>query len=392
MSWPIVPLGELAEIRGGGTPDKKNPDFWGGSIPWASVKDFKGSRISRTVDSITQLGVERSATRIVACGSILVPTRMAVGKVAIAERDLAINQDLKALTPNEKVDRDYLFRAIEAFGPRLEREATGATVKGIKLDTLRSLTIPLPPLDEQKRIAAILDKADALRQARRRAITRLDDLAQSIFYEMFGEELLRHDTAGSSVPLGDLADIGSGITKGRKIRTNELYDTPYLAVANVQERYLKLDVVKSIQASQIERKKYKLRVGDLLLTEGGDPDKLGRGAIWDGSIEDCIHQNHVFRVRFDDSLIQPIYAMWLIGSDYGKRYFLRSAKQTTGIASINKTQLSAFPMLVPSLERQTDFAKRIGAVKRLSASSNASWSQLENLFGSLQTRAFEGEL
>ncbi|EKF39866.1 restriction modification system DNA specificity subunit [Nitratireductor indicus C115] len=167
MNIPVARLGELVKIRGGGTPSKDIPEYWDGSIPWASVKDFKTTDITQTVDSITEAGVANSATSVIPAGSILVPTRMAVGKAAINAVAMAINQDLKALFPTPGVSVRYLLHALLANGPFLERMATGATVKGITLDVLRSLEIPLPPLDEQKRIAAILDKADQLRQKRR---------------------------------------------------------------------------------------------------------------------------------------------------------------------------------------------------------------------------------
>src|ERR1700733_783799 len=99
----VVRLGDIVAVKGGGTPDKSVPAYWGGDIPWASVKDFKSTEINDTVDRITELGVANSATTIIPAGAILVPTRMAVGKVAITTIPLAINQDLKALIPDPKV-------------------------------------------------------------------------------------------------------------------------------------------------------------------------------------------------------------------------------------------------------------------------------------------------
>ena len=127
-----VLLGEVVEIKGGGTPDKSVDAYWQGSIPWASVKDFKSNYITKTVDSITELGLNNSASNLIPAGFIIVPTRMAVGKAAINRIDLAINQDLKALFPNEKVLIPYLLHALLNNSLHLERQATGATVKGIR--------------------------------------------------------------------------------------------------------------------------------------------------------------------------------------------------------------------------------------------------------------------
>jgi type I restriction enzyme S subunit len=188
-----VPLGDIVEIKGGGTPDKKVAAYWDGDIPWASVKDFKSGTLDQTVDRITTAGVAASATNIIPAGHIIVPTRMAVGKAAINTIDMAINQDLKALFPKAAIDTRYLYNVLLASSGTLVEQATGATVKGIKLDVLRSLKIPLPPLEEQKRIAGILDQADALCRLRTRALEKLNTLGQAIFQEMFGDPATEPD-------------------------------------------------------------------------------------------------------------------------------------------------------------------------------------------------------
>lgn len=140
-------------------------------------------------------------------------------------------------------------------------------------------------------------------------------------------------------PLKEVADIGSGVTKGRKLDGQQTVELPYLTVSNVQDGHLNLTKVKSIRIKPTEIEKYQVLHGDFLMTEGGDPDKLGRGAIWNGDIEVCLHQNHVFKVRCNREEPLLEYLRSFVGSYYGKGYFLRVAKQTTGIASINKTQI-----------------------------------------------------
>ncbi|MGL5303683.1 MAG: restriction endonuclease subunit S, partial [Aeromonas sp.] len=150
MTWPMVELGELVTIKGGGTPSKSIDAYWDGDVPWASVKDFKSRYISQTQDCITQAGVENSATNIIPEGIIIIPTRMALGKVAITACDMAINQDLKALFINDEctLDRNYLARYLESKANYIESEGKGATVKGITLDFLKSIKVLLPPLAE----------------------------------------------------------------------------------------------------------------------------------------------------------------------------------------------------------------------------------------------------
>ncbi|MFI1196968.1 restriction endonuclease subunit S [Micromonospora sp. NPDC020750] len=258
---------------------------------------------------------------------------------------------------------------------------------------LKEQAIIQPPLRDQRRIAEVLDWADDLRAKRREAVAHLDDLTQSIFLDLLSCYDPTKSEWESSLQLGEVADISSGITKGRKTSEKSLRTVPYLAVANVQDKRIELSSVKQIEATEQEIERYQLRKDDLLLTEGGDPDKLGRGSLWNDELPEAIHQNHIFRARITDPRrVNPVYLNYFISSDRGKRYFLRSAKQTTGIASINMVQLRRFPLLLPPIEAQQEFARRVRAVQSLGATHRASLSEMGALFVSLQDRAFRGML
>ena len=155
--------------------------------------------------------------------------------------------------------------------------------------------------------------------------------------------------------LESMADVVSGITKGRKTRNEDLTEVPYMAVSNVKDGYIDWTTVKTIEATQQEIEQYRLLPDDVLMTEGGDPDKVGRGSIIKKPLENCIHQNHIFRVRLDESALLPEFFAEYLQHQRSKRYFLGCAKQTTGIASINMKQLRALPVLVPPLTEQAEF-------------------------------------
>jgi type I restriction enzyme S subunit len=296
--------------------------------------------------------------------------------------------------PGPRLDNRFFVHRLMADhqNGRLADYLTGATIKHLTGQDLARYEFPLPPLAEQRRIAQILDKAESLRAKRRAALAQLDTLTQSIFLDMFGDPVVNSRQWRDSIVLGDVADIVSGVTIGRKLSGKRTRTVPYLAVANVQDGFLDLSVVKTTEATEDEIQRYGLVRNDLLLTEGGDPDKLGRGTLWGDELPLCIHQNHVFRVRLRSDELTPLFLNWLIGSPRGKAYFLRSAKQTTGIASINMTQLRAFPLLIPDLRLQSEFADRVAAVERLKAAHRAGHAELANLFTSIQHRAFRGEL
>ena len=293
-----------------------------------------------------------------------------------------------------ELDGSYLFHWVKSpvFVADMVKKATGASYPAVSDRIIFESPIPLPPLPRQRRIAEVLDKAEALRAKRRAALAQLDSLTQSLFLDLFGDPVANSKGWVDSKMLGDVADIVSGITKGRKVNGEAVREVPYLAVVNVQDKSLNLKSLKMIEATEREVDRYKLIENDLLLTEGGDPDKLGRGTLWNNELPECIHQNHIFRVRLTSLDIDPLFLNWLVGSQRGKKYFLRSAKQTTGIASINMTQLRGFPLLIPPLALQREFARRVAAVEKLKTAQRAALTELDALFASLQHRAFRGEL
>jgi type I restriction enzyme S subunit len=160
-----------------------------------------------------------------------------------------------------------------------------------------------------------------LLKLRKSQLAELDNLVKARFVEMFGDMLL-NPMEWSESRLDAIADIVSGITKGRKVKTTELTEVPYMAVSNVKDGYIDWTTVKTIMATKEEIERYHLLPYDVLMTEGGDPDKLGRGAIIHELPQNCIHQNHIFRVRLDRAKILPEYMGEYLKLQKAKKYFL----------------------------------------------------------------------
>lgn len=194
--------------------------------------------------------------------------------------------------------------------------------------------------------------------------------------------------------LGEVGTIGAGITLGKLFLHEETRLVPYLRVANVKDGYLDLADVSRLALPEWEIQKCLLRQGDLLLTEGGDPDKLGRGTVWEGQLPECVHQNHIFRVRFNPAQIEPKFVAFELQSPYGKAYFLKHAKQTTGIATINQRVLANFPLMLPPLADQRAIVARIernmAEVARLRAAARRQLEAIEALSAALLREVFEG--
>lgn len=163
----------------------------------------------------------------------------------------------------------------------------------------------------------------------------------------------------------EVAIVIGGVTKGRDLRGKRVIVCPYLSVANVQRGYFKLDSVKSIEIAADELTKYQVHEGDLMITEGGDWDKVGRTAIWRGDLQNCIHQNHVFKARVPSKLLLKEWVELVFNSRAGRDYFAGASKQTTNLASINMTQLRSFPMPIPPLDEQQRILELLDALMKL---------------------------
>lgn len=196
--------------------------------------------------------------------------------------------------------------------------------------------------------------------------------------------------------LCNLAHIGGGVTKGRKIKNQNTMTLPYLRVANVQDGYLDLSEIKEIEAVPEDLEKYGLMPGDILFTEGGDRDKLGRGSVWMGEIENCIHQNHIFRARLFSSKILPEYVSLATKSAQSRNYFFKNASQTVNLASINMTSLGNLPIPIPPFEEQKEIIRRVNGLYHLADQLERHYQKakthIDNLTQSILAKAFRGEL
>lgn len=255
-----------------------------------------------------------------------------------------------------------------------------------------ALAVPsTPSLKEQRRIAGALDQVDALGTKRREAIAHLDDLTQSIFHDLFGDPV--ENPFGWAVStVESVSSVQGGIQVAATREQHELR-RPYLRVANVHRERLDLSEVKDIGLTPGEFDRTRLEPNDLLVVEGhGNADEVGRSALWDGSVKDCVHQNHLIRCRFDQSVLDPVFASTYLNSREGRRHLHRMAKTTSGLNTISAGQVRATPIHVPPQALQRLFARQVGEIGQIRISQRAHLDGLESLFVSLQSRSFAGDL
>jgi type I restriction enzyme S subunit len=317
------------------------------------------------------------------------PTRYAFGST-----------EFHVLRSSKKVNGPFLYYATlnPIFRAYAAENMVGAAgQKRVSSRFLKDTRVPLPPLPEQQRIAAYLDATcaaidgavsakssqletlDALRKTTvTRAVTRgIDDKAK---LEPTGNVWMENVPRGwSLVCLKRMSEIQTGLTLG-KAYDGPLIERPYLRVANVQDGHLDLDDVTLIEVPTTVAARVELRAGDVLMTEGGDLDKLGRGYLWNGQIPNCLHQNHIFAVRCFPHKLRPMFLAYATTSQYGRDYFEATGKRTTNLASTNSTKVGLFPIPLPALTIQDEICHfldaKLGELERMAGGITA---QIETL-------------
>jgi type I restriction enzyme S subunit len=275
--------------------------------------------------------------------------------------------ELHVLRARAGIDPKYLFYITISHPFRHSGEGAmygAGGQKRVSTEFVEEFRCAFPPLDEQRAIADFLDDKtaaiDEMISDKRRMLDHLAEQRQTIVDELvLARGLADIPTMESEVPgighipahwrvvrLKFLGDVKTGITKGRTPSDAKLSDVPYLRVANVQDGYLDLEDVATIPATRQEIERFALRRGDLLMNEGGDNDKLGRGTVWEGQISVCLHQNHVFAVRPRPG-IDPYWIDLVAQTSYMRHFFLGRANQSTNLASISATNLKEAPIVMP---------------------------------------------
>lgn len=294
------------------------------------------------------------------------------GSAGVSQLDGSVSLICTVLRAQERLYTPFIHHLLrsEPFQEEFYRNGKGivADLWSTNYSEMRNILISVPPFPEQSTIAAFLDhetaKIDALIAEQQLLIELLKEKRQTIISKTVTNGLNSDVAMKDSgiewlgkvpahwvvIALKRIADVQTGVAKGKDNSTRNTITVPYLRVANVQDGYLDLETVATIAIPEDDLDRYALKPGDVLMNEGGDFDKLGRGHVWDGQIDPCITQNHVFAVR-----PRKVSSAWLnavTGSDFAQFYFMTRSKQSTNLASISSTNLMELPVILPPEEEQ----------------------------------------
>lgn len=301
------------------------------------------------------------------------PNLKSVAKVSL-EGELVASTGFAVLRAvNGKSHPEFLKQVL--FSEEIERQVeslvAGSNYPAITVGNVRRLHVAVPPYEEQRGIAEVLLALDEQIEQTELLVGKYDVTRAGLV-----RDLLTEVESSPRLPLKQLADICGGVTLGREFPGYGIAEYPYLRVANVQDGRIDLTEVKTIRIPIVSAAKSMLQAGDVLMNEGGDFDKLGRGAVWNGQIPNCLHQNHVFRVRCDKTKLLPGFLALWAASDFGKRFFILASKQSTNLASINSTQLKSFPVLSLSIERQQGIMDAVESMDAIQMENKAEAAKL----------------
>ncbi len=295
---------------------------------------------------------------------------------------------------SERANPDYLRQVLVGDPFHTQFMNTVAGVGGSLLRArpahVAKIAIPLPPLAEQRRIAEVLDRAEALRAKRRAALAQLDSLTQSLFPDFFGNPM-KNERGWTLLKVGVAGRVQLGRQRAPQYQSGK-HTRPYVRVANVYEDRLALSDVLSMDFDREDFAAYRLEHGDILLNEGQSTELVGRTAMWRNEIPDCCFQNTLIRFQPNRETTLPEFALALFLHYYRTGEFAKISSKTSNVAHLGAGRFAAMPFPLPPIPLQREFARRVTAVEALKTAQRASLAELDALFATLQHRAFRGEL
>jgi type I restriction enzyme, S subunit len=382
-----TPLGSVCEIEMGQAPKGSSYNDSGDGYPLlAGAGDF-GDDLPAASKFTTE------PTKLSKRNDILLCIRATIGDLNWSDREYCLGRGVAGLRPkNGELDRRYLWQWLSFVKPELEKRARGSTFKQVSRKDIFDLEILLPStIDEQRRIAAILDKSDGVRRKREQIIAKADEFLKSVFVDMFGD--LELNTKGWDTQF--LRDILETDPQNGLYKPAQDYGagTLILRIDSFYDGYLVSE--KPLKRLRIDEKtvtKYRLVNGDVVINRVNSREYLGKSALIEGLEEDTVFESNMMRFRADDAKVNSRFLVDQLQTQYIRRQILRASKDAVNQSSINQTDVNNFDIRVPPLKLQQLYADAVAIKKRNDLTLDLARVEADHLFSSLSQRAFRGEL
>jgi type I restriction enzyme S subunit len=444
--WKWVKLGEVCFTTSGGTPSRKESNYFNGNIPWVKSGELGNGLITDTEEKISEEAVKNSSAKIFPKGTLLIALYGAtIGKLAFLGVDAATNQAICGIYKNENIDSHYLYNYLFYKKQKLVNQGIGGAQPNISQTILKNLDLPLPPKATQlaivSKIEELLSEIENGIKSLFTAKEQLKTYRQSVLTWAFEGKLTNslnydsndlhdeHDLNIAAEPeveyktkknhniqnnqinpssdkgelpegwkwvkLYEVSKVSGGLTKNSKRRNLEL-QLPFLRVANVHFNFLDLGEMHTIGINKNEIERVRLVKDDLLFVEGnGSIEQIGRVALWNGAIENCVHQNHLIKSRFSKQVV-PKYALYFFCSKIGRDRIKEQANSTSGLHKLSLGKISKLELPLSSINEQNEIVQeiesRLSVADKMEESITQSLQQAETLKQSILKKAFEGRL
>ena len=381
-------LGQICKFQSGGTPAKGNPEYFNGNIPWITTTALNGSEINDhdAVDWITEKAINESAAKIVPANSIMVGTRVGVGKVAINKVPMSTSQDIISLLDiaEDKWDKDYLCKLIQANHAFLNSQARGATIKGIKIDVLAALKVPEIPLEKQRKVSDVINKTRGIINLRRKELESLDELIKARFVELFGdpetnpmgwEQMTLNDVCSSVVrgPFGSALKKEFFVEPGEN--TYKVYEQKH-----VIQKSAEIGTYYISEEKYNELKRFECLPGDILMSCSGTMGELYQ--LPEGCAKGVINQA-LCKFTLNEKILPVCFL------EYMRQTIGNLETKGSGIQNIAAVSyVKAMPINVPAMDVQRQFVSFVEQVDKSKVVVQKALNEAQLLFDSLMQEYF----
>lgn len=374
-----IKLGEICNFQSGGTPSKNNSEFFDGTIPWVTTTALNGSKIDErnAATWITEKAIKESAAKIVPANSIMVGTRVGVGKVAVNTVEMSTSQDIISLIDinEERWDKGYLCKFLQSKSDYLNSQARGATIKGIKINVLAELAVPDISVKEQCRISEVLNTVTKLINARQQQLAKLDELVKARFVEMFS------DTRAEE----PLATLCTFIDYRGKTPEKAERGLPFITAKNIKIHHMSFETKEFISKETYDKVMTRgfPKVGDVVFTTEAPLGNVCRIPYM--KTEFYIGQRII---TMQTKALEPVYLEYALSSDDFKRKILEKSSGST-VTGIRSKLLEQLTIPVPPIAQQQKFAAFVGQIEKIRLFIQKNIEKIETLKKALMQKYFE---
>jgi type I restriction enzyme S subunit len=396
MSWQVKSIGEFCKTGSGGTPSRKEQErFYGGTIPWIKSGELKESTIFKTEETITETALAETSAKMIPAGALLVAMYGAtIGRIATLGIPASSNQAVCHIIPDSSiVDQRYMFYALSKQVPKWIEQGVGGAQPNINQQIIRDTKIPLPPIAEQKRIAAILDKADRVRRKRKEAIRLTEELLRSAFLEMFGDPVT-NPKGWEILPISRvIQNISTGWSLGGEEKELSEDEWGVLKISAVTTGRFISSEYKNVGKPPFKKHTTPPKKGDLLFTRANTRELVAATCIVEEDCERLFLPDKIWCIQPKIEIATKEYLKFLLSDSKYRDLLTKKATGTSGsMLNISQKKLLEMEAPMPPIALQNNFSKYVWRIFSLRKKYELAIVHSDSEFNSLLQRAFRGEL